>query len=128
MPNEVKKGSYKEFNRREASWVCPHCHKDALKLDEQFRYHGILKRFSTFFCVYCGFDSEYYGITIKNNDNINEAHKKILREWNWIKFLLKKGYVEGVNDGKLMAKDEQKLAEIQSAFDELLNCLKIMRQ
>jgi len=122
MPNEVKKGSYDEFNRRKASWICPHCHRDALKLDEHFRYHGVLRRYSTFFCVYCGFDSEYYGIKIKNNDNINEAHKQLLRNWTWIKFLLRKGYDEGKKDGFRMAEDLKKLDELQQEFDDLLDC------
>ena len=125
MPNEDRNGSYDEFNKYEASWMCPHCHRDTLRLDEHFRYHGILHKSYTFFCTFCGFDSEYFGIKVKNNDSFNAAHKKMLRDWKWMQFLIKKGYNEGVKDGFKMAEDKKKLDELYAEFEELLECFKM---
>ena len=121
MPNETKTGSYNKFNKYEASWMCPHCHKDSLRLDEKFTYHGKLRRINTFFCPLCGFDSKDYGITIKNNDSFNAAHRKMLRDWKWMNVLLKKGYDIGVIEAEKAIVEFYKIKEVRKAIDVLKN-------
>lgn len=124
MPNENKTGSYEEFNVHKASWVCPHCHRDTLKLEDHYRYHGKLKIFYTFFCVYCQFDSAYYNFYIKEKDSFNAAYRKLTRDLKWARSLLKKGYVEGKKDGFRMSQDLYKIKEMQRDFKLFLIRLK----
>lgn len=92
MPTQIKKGKYEVFDKRAASWHCPNCKQDSLKLSDEY------KPLITFKCNICGFDSKDYAVVMTEKSTFNSVHRWLKREWPWIKYLTDKYYMKGTED------------------------------
>ena len=100
MGTQEKHGRYEHFNIDNASWGCPNCNTDNLKLNEFFDNNNKIKLYYSFKCRYCGFDSKYYAIVMTKKSTFNHVHRWLKKEWKWIKYITEKFYILGLDYDK----------------------------
>ena len=99
MPIQNKHGKYEVFDKSKASWVCPVCKRDSLKLNEFFDDDENPTRVVTsFVCTNCDFDSKDFAITMGPTSTYNSVYRWLMREWKWINYITNKFYMNGVGD------------------------------
>lgn len=89
MKEEAKNGKYEKFDISKASWVCPHCKKDSLKLKQ------IEDKYLYFDCDLCGLSSKDYAIAMSPKSTFNSVYREFKKQWPWINYLTKKFYALG---------------------------------
>jgi hypothetical protein len=101
MADIKKNGGYTNFNIGKASWVCPKCRRDTLKLVPHT--HDL-----SFRCLNnkCGFDSDFYFIRVKPGKSYNKIYRNMVRNIDWMNTLIKQGYIVGYNKNINMYKSK----------------------
>ena len=113
MGNENKHGRYDEFDRGKASWACPKCKKDSLKLCDVYDA-PVLNMYYKFVCNECGFDSKDYAVVMGPKSTYNSVHRWLMKEWAWMNYLTRKWAAIGANAMDAKYKEEFEKADPES--------------